>query len=278
MYKKIYSCLYLLLGCVSELYAQNYGLCTSEVVPVRAKTSDHSEQVTQLLFGDAFKILKTSENKQWVFIENSSDHYQGWIRRKESTTVSQTYFEAYEKQEHPVSANIKGYIFFKKQKVTVPIGSTLPFYADGFIKIGEEKVRFEGEAKNINTQEDSGTLLQTANKYLNSPYLWGGKSPKGLDCSGFTQMVFKQNGYYLPRDSYQQAEKGELISLADLAPGDLVFFAKTREKDARIVHVGIFIGDGKIIHSYENVHVDRLSKKGDLDKYKRYFKFAKRIL
>ncbi|HNC29596.1 MAG TPA: C40 family peptidase, partial [Cyclobacteriaceae bacterium] len=115
--------------------------------------------------------------------------------------------------------------------------------------------------------------------YLNAPYLWGGKSPFGIDCSGFVQMVFKINGYKLQRDSAQQAKQGKNVSFQDMLPGDLMFF---KNKENQIVHVGIFMGDEKIIHASGKVRIDHVNEEGILHMesrvYTHSFSLARRIL
>jgi gamma-D-glutamyl-L-lysine dipeptidyl-peptidase len=261
------------------LFAQDtgYGICLREYIAVRAVTSDTAEQVTQLLFGDAFKITKKSTDKKWFYIQNSYDKYEGWIHNWQSDSISKAYFEDYEAKNHPVSADLHGSVVIGNKKVSVPMGSTLPFYATNYIKIGDSMYKFTGKTKNIAQKSDKATLLAVAKKYLKSPYLWGGKSPKGLDCSGFTQMVFKLNGYQLRRDSYQQVEQGKWVALKDAQPGDLIFFTTKQGEDARVTHVGIFLEKGKIIHSFKNVQIDAIDAKGNLSQYKRYFKCLKRL-
>lgn len=283
-----------------------YGVCTDGVVAVRGETADTSELVTQLLFGDAFKILKTSPDFAWVYIENHYDAYQGWIRRGPYKLVDKAYYQAYAKENHPVASNSLGKATLKREVaiesaaktgsnatsvpektrtyvsiINIPIGSTLPFYKDGFIQIGKEKFAFKGEVKAIDQKSSKSELIQVARSYLGSPYLWGGKTSEGLDCSGFTQMVFKINGYPIPRDSYQQAEKGKVIPFEQAKAGDLVFFQRKPEGNGKVVHVGIVLEEGKIIHSDGQVRINKLDAKGiyrdDLGKYSHYLKFVKRI-
>lgn len=281
--KTILSLIFVLLMMDISAFTQTekFGICLLDVVPARKTTDDTSEQVTQIIFGDAFKILQYSEDKQWILIENAFDQYQGWIHTQQAKEISQAYFEKYLQTTHQVAAELNGYIISDKIKTIVPIGATLPFYENGFILIDNEKLKFEGKTKKVDIKEDKVALVQSAKKYLEVPYLWGGKSPKGIDCSGFSQMVFKLNGYNLPRDSYQQAEKGTKISLEDAKVGDLAFFQRKQEGEGRVIHVGIYLGDGKIIHADGKVRINQLDKTGifrdDLDKYSHFLKFLRRI-
>src|SRR5690606_15553029 len=124
----------------------------------------------------------------------------------------------------------------------------------------EEQFAFNGESKNLGQRREIEFLRSTASKYLNSPYLWGGKSPFGIDCSGFTQMVFKINGYKLQRDASQQATQGRAVeSLEESRQGDLAFF---QDEKGKITHTGIVLGDNKIIHASGKVRVDTLQEAG----------------
>ena len=103
-------------------------------------------------------------------------------------------------------------------------------------------------------------IVGTALKYVNAPYLWGGRTVFGIDCSGFTQIIFKMNGIIMPRDAYQQAELGRTVhSIEDAQPGDLAFFENDK---GRITHTGIILKDAKIIHSSGKVRIDKIDHKG----------------
>ena len=116
--------------------------------------------------------------------------------------------------------------------------------------------------------------------YLNAPYLWGGKTPFGIDCSGFTQMVYKLNGFALPRDAYQQAEIGETLSFVEEAePGDLAFFD---DDEGNIIHVGMVLEQGTIIHASGKVRIDALDHQGiynkELKNYSHKLRLIKKII
>lgn len=270
-----------------QVQALDYGICAKGVVAVRKTTSAKSEQVTQLVFGDAYKILKSSDDKKWAYIENSYDNYHGWIKMTSVFKVSETYFSDYNKNSHPVVAQKLGVVKFKGKEIPVSLGSTLPFYKGGKIKLGNEVADYKGKASDISNKHSKKEIIRTAKKLLKIPYLWGGKGQNGYDCSGFAQMVFKTNGYILPRDSYQQAEKGKTVKLSDARPGDLVFFQRKPQsvESGRVVHVGIVIknkGDKvRVIHSAGMVRINYVDKTGlyrdDQGKYSHYLKFIKRL-
>lgn len=256
---------------------QQYGMCTQDAIAVRKTTNTQSEQVTQLMFGDGYKVLKYSSDRKWLYIQNAFDSYEGWIRKFEYFEVSEWFYTQIKEKNFPVCADLRATVIWKNKKINISFGSTLPFYKDGNIRIGTEDATFEGSMLLLPSQLDKEKVLRNAYKYLKTPYLWGGKSSKGVDCSGFTQVVYKSAGYQLPRDSYQQSERGKLVSLAAARAGDLAFF----QRNGRVVHVGIVLGNGKIIHANDTVQIDRLDQKGIYNErkkaYSHYLKFIKRL-
>lgn len=139
------------------------------------------------------------------------------------------------------------------------MGSILPIATNELFKM-EEQLAFNGESKSLSQKREYDFLKQIAMKYLNAPYLWGGRSPFGIDCSGFTQNVFRICGYVLPRDASQQVKSGVVVdSLAETTPGDLAFFAG---ESGKITHVGIVIEENQIIHASGKVRIDGIDDRG----------------
>ncbi len=260
---------------------QHYGICTKTAFAVRGKANHESEQVTQLVFGDIYKVIEFSATKDWAYIENAYDQYRGWIPASSIHEISAQYYLACLDEIHLVAASHNGYVLIENQKIQVPIGGSLPFYEKGFISIDDKKYPFEGKTTSIATPSPKAAILATARSYLGTPYLWGGKTTQGIDCSGFTQMVFKQHGYQLPRDSYQQAEIGSKLTLKEAKAGDIAFFQRKAEGNTKVVHVGIYLGNGQIIHADGRVRINRLDTMGiyreDLGKYSHYLKFLRRL-
>lgn len=243
-----------------ELFSK--GICRLSVVPVRASASDKSEQVTQLLFGDHYTITSISENKKWYKIQIFFDDYEGWIDVKQHYSIPEDYFEQINNSDYKITLDYTSSILFKKQVINILIGSVLPIATNELFKI-EEQLAFNGEAKSLNQKRDYEFLKMVAFRYINSPYLWGGKTPFGIDCSGFTQQVFKIGGYKLHRDAKLQATQGEEVaSISAALPGDLLFFKKN---DGLINHVGIFLERNEVIHASGKVRVDRIDDTGILD-------------
>ena len=261
------------------LDAEDYGICNLSVVPVRTEPSDKSEIGTQLLFGDAFAILKTSPDKKWVYIKNGFDDYNGWIDSKQYKKVSRDYFELVNSYDNPVCKDLLGLLQSEKRFFPILMGSTLPFYNNGMVNLGDETYTYQGEVIYPKMTKDPRFVEMIARYYLAAPYLWGGKNHFGIDCSGLVQQVYKISGYNLPRDAYQQAECGIDIPFDELKPADLAFF----HNDAgRVTHVGIVLNNGQILHASGEVRIDSLDMKGifnaDRNTYTHKFHSIKRII
>lgn len=232
-----------------------FGICNLAIVPLRAEPSDRSEIVSQVLFGEHFEVLE--QNKSWSKIRLSYDHYEGWIDTKQFQPISEEKFNQLSNDPIVMSADLIEYVTSKDGLLTtVPMGASLSFLTHPDINI--DQFNFEGlRAHGVKPKHD---LIDTAFLYLNAPYLWGGKTPFGIDCSGFTQMVYKLNGYDLLRDASQQATQGDPLSfIEESEPGDLAFFDND---EGRIVHVGIIMENNYIIHASGKVRIDRLDHLG----------------
>jgi len=245
-----------------------YGVCDLSVVPVKLEPSDKSEIGTQLLFGELFTILNKSQDGKWVYIEIVQDQYKGWIDSKQYEPVSKEYFTEFQKLQWPVCKDVMGVIQGNGKYFPILMGSTLPFYNNGTVIIGKNILRFDGEAQFINNTPDLKFLERTAKFYLSAPYLWGGKSHFGIDCSGFTQQVMRFCGKQLPRDAYQQAECGFKKPYSERLPGDLAFFHNAH---GTVVHVGILLDQNVIIHASGEVRIDVLDENGILNKEKNIY-------
>jgi len=234
-----------------------FGICNLNSIPLRKEASDTSEMVSQLLFGDHFKILEVKMN--WLYIQLAFDSYQGWIDKKQVTLIDESYYLALQ-EEIPVYQYELLHSIALKDKSLLPIsfGVRLPLYKDKQLKINE--LVFNMDSVVISGKQPKSKLVETAFYYLNTPYLWGGKSIFGIDCSGFTQMVYRLCGYKLFRDASQQAKQGEVLSfIEESEPGDLAFFDNN---DGFITHVGIILPNNYIIHASGKVRLDRLDQSG----------------
>ena len=255
-----------------------YGVCHLSIVPIRSKPSDASEMVSQLLFGETFKILE--KRRKWLHIQCSYDDYTGWIDSKQYQPLEEKTFHTMQKH-CAYTLELSDVAVGKTHFIPLVMGSTLP-NCDGInFKFNQTRFTYSGRLINPKAIDiNIDILLKIANRFLNAPYLWGGRSPFGIDFSGFTQSVFKMIGIPLKRDSSQQVHQGETVDFFDKArAGDLAFFENPKGK---IVHVGIIIPDNQIIHASGQVRIDSLDATGiynqDRRKYTHKLRIIKRFL
>ena len=245
-----------------------HGVCRLSLVPVRQDPAHSAEQVTQLLFGDHYQVLATASGDKWIRIRTDFDHYEGWIDIKQHHAISPEYFEYINRTEFKITTDLTSSILYNKSPQLILMGSIIPISSSELFKM-EEQFAFNGEAKNLGQKRDYEFLKNIAVRYLNAPYQWGGKSPFGIDCSGFTQMVYKICGYRLLRDSRMQVTQGKAVNnYNESMPGDLAFF---KDGEGKIVHVGIVLENSRIIHAHGRVRIDQLTEEGILNQETRIY-------
>lgn len=228
--------------------------------PLRALPADSSEMVSQLLFGDLVELLE--EEKKWKRIRNVSDGYEGWIDQKAIVAVDQTWLDSIVAWDYLLEDSLKLRLCFPgaEDVLRLSLGARLPkLFGDdqGLLKIGDFQIPISGIADN--SLAAKADWKQMSARYLGTPYLWGGKSLAGIDCSGFTQIVFAMQGIQLPRDAAQQISVGTEVSFAERKAGDLAYFANAAGK---IIHVGIVLEGNEIRHASGTVHDDWLNESG----------------
>jgi gamma-D-glutamyl-L-lysine dipeptidyl-peptidase len=255
-----------------------FGFCDLAVIPVRKEPADKAEMTTQLLFGDIVEIIDRAG--AWLNIRNFFDGYVGWIDEKQIQSIENE--EYLRLSTAPVRVNKQLFsdtVACDGRLIRLPAGCTFYGPDDRVMNISGKEYRLEGTAFPFvfNGTEE---ILRTAENYLDCPYLWGGKTCFGLDCSGLTQVVYKQHGISLLRDAVQQASQGEIINLLiESRPGDLVFFDNS---EGTIVHVGILISDHEILHCSGRVRIDTIDHEGifnrDLNRYTHRLRLIKRVV
>jgi hypothetical protein len=243
-----------------------YGVCNLSIVPLRFEPADKSELTSQVLYGEHFKILE--QRKSWSRIRLAFDKYEGWIDNKQYVEITKEEYKLLQETETKLSCELIEYIEDKNKLLqTIPLGSSV--HATSLLNH-----KFDGNY--ISENLDKTKLIETALLYLNAPYLWGGKTPFGIDCSGFTQMVYKLSGYKLFRDASQQATQGDALSfIEESEPGDLAFFDNA---EGNIIHVGIIMKDNYIIHAHGKVRIDRLDHTGIFNSDKRTHTHKLRVI
>ena len=257
-----------------------FGIVELSIIPVRKEPSDRSEMSNQLLFGDL--IIVEKEQGSWWFIRSISDNYEGWVDFKQILIIDKSEFDRLQQSKVELVTELIEVVTEIEGARPFPVllGSTLRGNENGKFRIGAKSYYIEGDLATPTAKGFPESLFENALMFLNAPYLWGGKSVFGMDCSGFTQVLFRLCGADLLRDANQQATMGELISLfAEAKPGDLLFFDNS---EGKIVHVGVLMEDQKIIHASGRVRIDRVDHQGnyneDLKKYSHQLRLIRRIL
>jgi hypothetical protein len=256
------------------------GICNLSMIPVRAEASEKSEMVTQVLFGE---LLSVNEQKgSWSHVRLVYDNYEGWVDTKMISPIKEEVFHKLNYAECGYTRDLIDVIKIVSTGQLFPIllGSSIRNINDKIFSIGNQHYEFEGELSPSPPSPDNNGILEMAQSLINAPYLWGGCTPFGIDCSGFTQLAFKTNGIRLLRDASQQATQGEAVTfISEAKAGDLAFFDN---EESNITHVGIVMGNGKIIHASGKVRIDKIDHQGiyneNIKQYSHKLRLIKRIL
>lgn len=239
-----------------------YGISNLAIIPMRKEAREQSEMVSQLLFGEVYEIMERTE--KWARIIAAHDGYEGWISFNQIATISEDEYRHFS-ENYSLTSNTVSIVIKESDNshVYVPFGSALPGITDNTLSMGEEHYKLENNTSN------NADVIALAKTFLNTPYLWGGRTHFGIDCSGFVQAVFRQHGLTLKRDAYLQAEQGEVVDfLPEAKAGDVAFFDND---EGRIVHVGIMLNSEHIIHASGKVKIERIDGQGIYSEdFKRY--------
>jgi len=236
------------------------GIITLSLVPLRESDSERSEMGSQLLFGERVEIIELRD--RWLFVRNLSDNYTGWVDRKmiQILTVEEEIQLAstrYRCVQIPLSVCDKT---TSNEKMFLPGGSKVPASANGEFSIRENKYQIAGADICSPEKVTGNKLVQLATQYLNAPYLWGGKSIMGIDCSGFVQIIYAMCDIQLPRDADKQVDCGGVIDfLSEAQAGDLAFFENAERK---ITHVGLLLNSSQLIHASGWVKIETIDSQG----------------
>lgn len=257
-----------------------FGICIQSVVPVRAEPTHRSEMVTQVLFGELIRV--NLNEKEWVRVHLAYDDYEGWICESQCMSLTESEFLDLFNKETAITTDLVQLLSNDTRQRMFPVllGSSLPGFDGKNFIIRGETYSFEGQvsaAGHIPTGKD---IANDSLFYLNAPYLWGGRTPFGVDCSGLIQMVYKLRKIKLFRDAWQQATQGETVNLiTEAEPGDLAFFD---DLEGTIIHTGLMIDKTHIIHASGRVHIDPIDHEGiyneELHSYTHRLRVLKRII
>jgi len=257
---------------------QKFAICRVAISPVRVTASDRAEISTQLFFGDAVEILEQAE--PWWYIRNAYDGYEGWVDFKQLTVVTEEAWQDYLNFTNLAPLQVSNILKAEDgSQFYLPAGSSLPKFAAGTCGLGDQQYKvmftphFVGSAS-------SEMIVGSALFYLNAPYMWGGRTIFGIDCSGFSQTVYKLSGIPIKRDASQQAGQGKTVNfLPEVQPGDLAFFDNA---EGKIIHVGIMLNASEIIHASGRVRIDPIDDQGiynhELGRYTHQLRIIKSFL
>jgi len=255
-----------------------YAVCQVSISPLRAQPSDKSEMVSQLLFGETVEVQESKDN--WKYVVCAWDGYTGWVDAKQLKRLTANEFEQY-REHQAINLSLVEGLMASDHFIPVTLGAVLPEYDGLRCRLGEQTFQFSGPVVTPGKQRlDSTWVVKIAKRYLHAPYLWGGRSPFGIDCSGLTQMVYKTAGIRLLRDAYQQVTQGRPIDfMEECQSGDLAFFDNGK---GQITHVGIILPDCHIIHASGQVRLDKLDHFGifnrEQNRYTHQLRIVKRLL
>ncbi|MFC0875236.1 NlpC/P60 family protein [Saccharicrinis sp. FJH2] len=244
----------------------DYAICELSIVPVRAKASETSEMVTQLLFGETAKVLEVKD--KWLKVELTHDSYTGWVDRKMISPVSSEDYEILAKEDCKILSVPYAEVITLRGKQLIPMGSQM---RKGLLLNYKNTDVLDN---NLSVEE----LPEVARLFLNVPYLWGGRTVFGTDCSGFTQLLYRMTGKNIPRDAGQQVKIGRNIGYIEkVKSGDLAFFGSSD----KITHVGLIVDKQHIIHASGWVRIDTIDAIGiynsDLKDYSHKLVSVKRL-
>jgi len=232
----------------------SFAIVVVPAAPLRKKPSHKKEITNQLLFGEIMRVMK--QKKNWSLIQSVHDFYRGWIRNNLIRQID----ENLAAPSSFLAASLVNTIEINGEKMQIPFAANLPQFKNNKGCIAKVDYIFNGYAVDRNlSQPLAGEIKELAMQWLNAPYLWGGRTIFGVDCSGFTQVIFKMLGFDLLRDAKQQITQGMKVkSLKQARCGDLAFF----KKKGKIVHVGILLSHQQIIHASGKVRIDSIDEKG----------------
>ncbi len=256
----------------------HYGICPISIAPLRSTPSNRSEMLSQLLFGEMVEILEL-KGRQWVKVRCCDDNFVAWMAVNQLKALTTAEYERY--QAHfAYSLELFQPAMATDHFLPLTLGAHLPDFDGMRFELGEIKYTYSGQAFfPAKVEATPEFVVKLARRYLHAPYLWGGRSPMGIDAPGLTQMVYRMSGFDIPREAHRQLTLGETVDFVEQAlPGDLAFF---ENKFNRINHTGIVLPDGQIIHAFGRVRIDNIDHFGifneELSRYTHRLRVIKRL-
>lgn len=255
-----------------------FGICLLSAVAVRERPEHKFEMVSQLLFGELFEILE--QRNGWYHVRIIHDNYQGWVSTDQADKLDFDEYQALRNQPMILTGDLLAFLQDKTHQTSFPVsaGCSVYFPENGQISLVGKVFHYPGQLLEVSEPQPE-MVTDHALLFLNTPYLWGGRSVFGMDCSGFVQLAYKMAGIKIPRDAAIQATQGDTVHLIHEAkPGDLLFFDN---QEGEINHVGMLLQEGYIIHSHGKVRIDMIDHNGifnrERNKYTHKLRLIKRI-
>jgi hypothetical protein len=257
------------------MLAHKFAVCPLSAIAVRNHPTQKSEMLTQILFGELVEIME-ERGKAWCLIRCLWDDAVGWVASNQIVALNLAELPLFQKEEG-LSLELFQPITASDHFLPVPMGARFPGFDGIRFRFFQKDYNFTGQVifptKSIANRP---LLVKIARRYLHAPFMWGGRSPLGIDAPGLVQMAFKLSGIRLPRTADQQVLQGQQIDFAEQAsPGDVAFF---ENNTGRIVHTGIVLADNQILHAFGKVRVDVMDHFGIFDKDKKKYTHRLRVV
>jgi cell wall-associated NlpC family hydrolase len=260
---------------------QPTGICYQAYIPMRSEPSSTSEMVNQVLFGESFVVLEENKVRNFSRISLHHDSYEGWINSDCIHYPSQTEWMVIKNQNFCVSHELMNLLHSENNQkpLLIGCGSILRFSSPGKTNTPDGEYTIP-EIASTESLKKSENLVSYGMKMLSVPYLWGGRSSFGFDCSGLCQNLYRQVGIDIPRDAALQSALGHTLNfIAEAKAGDLAFFDN---EDGKITHVGMILGDGKILHASGKVKIDEIDHQGifsrELNRYTHKLRLIRKLV